>query len=121
MRILLDENFPLPLHHRLRDAGYEVDHIIVLGQRGLGDSAIRHRLESEDLLFLTNDTEFFAGSSRYHSVVIVSRVRQNRPLRDRVELWFQSLAHFVAAKPSGTIFELLDTGEIVPWVVIENG
>ena len=41
MKILLDENFPLPLYHRLRAAGHDAEHIIVLGQRGIPDSAIR--------------------------------------------------------------------------------
>ena len=44
MKILLDENFPLPLYHRLRAAGHDAEHIIVLGQRGIPDSAIRQRL-----------------------------------------------------------------------------
>jgi hypothetical protein len=41
VKVLLDENFPLPLYHRLRAAGHDADHIIVLGQRGIPDSAIR--------------------------------------------------------------------------------
>ena len=44
MKILLDENFPLPLYHRLRAAGHDAEHIIVLGQRGMPDSVIRQRL-----------------------------------------------------------------------------
>ncbi len=31
MRILLDENFPLQLYRRLKEAGYDVEHIIALG------------------------------------------------------------------------------------------
>ena len=37
MRILLDENFPIQLHRRLRDTGHEADHIIALGLRGISD------------------------------------------------------------------------------------
>ncbi|MGH8532841.1 MAG: DUF5615 family PIN-like protein [Gammaproteobacteria bacterium] len=51
-------SFPLPLYHNLRAAGLDVEHIIVLGQRGLPDARIRQRLASERLLFLTQDTEF---------------------------------------------------------------
>ena len=58
MKVLLDENLPLPLYHRLRAAGHDAEHIIVLGQRGIPDSAIRQRLMAEELVFLTNDTEF---------------------------------------------------------------
>ena len=57
MKVLLDENFPLPLYHRLRASGHDAEHIIVLGQRGIPDSAIRQRLMAEELVFLTNDTE----------------------------------------------------------------
>lgn len=58
MKILLDENFPLPLYHRLREEGYDAEHVIVLGQRGIPDSVLRQRLAREELVFLTNDTEF---------------------------------------------------------------
>ena len=47
MKVLLDENFPLLLYHRLRDAGYDVDHIIELGRRGLPDRVIRESLAVE--------------------------------------------------------------------------
>jgi len=47
----------------------------------------------------------------------VSRVRQDLPIAARVDLWFGALERFVAARPTGTIFELLETGEIVPWQV----
>ena len=36
MKILLDENFPLPLYHRLRAAGHDAEHIIVLGPKPAG-------------------------------------------------------------------------------------
>ena len=58
MKLLLDENFPLPLYHDLRATGYDVEHIIVLGQRGLPDAMIRQRLALEEIVFLTQDTEF---------------------------------------------------------------
>jgi hypothetical protein len=50
MRILLDENFPLPLVRKLQDEGLEVEHIILLGLR-TPDAAIIERLNSEELLF----------------------------------------------------------------------
>ena len=31
------KNFPPPLYYRLRSAGYDVEHIIILGQRGVKD------------------------------------------------------------------------------------
>ncbi len=59
MRILLDENFPLALVRRLQAEGREADHIILLGLRGAADSRIADLLNSEDVLFLTHDREFF--------------------------------------------------------------
>jgi len=44
VKFLLDENFPLALYRRLREAGKEVEHVIALGQRGLGDDILRKRL-----------------------------------------------------------------------------
>ena len=55
MKVLLDENFPLALYRRLRAAGHDVAHIIVLGRRGLPDRAIRERLATEDLVFTGDD------------------------------------------------------------------
>lgn len=58
MKILLDTNFPHPLYNRLRSSGYDVEHIIVLGQRGIHDSAIRRRVPTEELVVFTHDAEF---------------------------------------------------------------
>ncbi len=75
MRILLDENFPLQLYRRLKEAGYDVEHIIALGLRGLPDEAIRLRLAVEaDLIFLTHDTEFAELPADTAGTVVISRV-----------------------------------------------
>lgn len=89
----------------------------MLGQRGVPDSTIRARLTGEALAFLTNDTEFLERPAR-PSVVIVSRVRQDLPIDRRVEVWFEALTRFLKAPPPGDVFELLGSGEIVPWVVV---
>lgn len=115
MKFLLDENFPLPLYHRLRSSGYDVEHVIVLGRRGLPDSAIIERLAREDLVFLTCDLEFMSAAAGLRSTIIVLRVSQNRPIVRRVEIWFAALEAFRSQRPAGDIFELLDSGEIVPY------
>lgn len=94
MKILLDENFPLPLYHRLKAAAHEVEHIIVLGQRGVPDSAIRQG-------------------------VVISRVSQSLPIQRRVEIWFYALQEFIETPPKEKLFDLLDTGDIVPWEIRE--
>ena len=117
MKILLDENFPLLLHRRLQDAAHNVEHIIVLGQRGTSDAAIRQRLAAEQLVFLTNDTEFEDLPVDYEAQVIISRVPQNLPTGRRVEIWFKALQDFVKSTPAGKLFDLLETGQIIPWEI----
>lgn len=120
MKILLDENFPLPLYHRLRSAGYDAEHIIVLGQRGIKDSELRERLVREDIVFLTQDTEFEDSTSDYHAKVVISRVRQNLPIQRRVEIWFAALQNFMIHPRDEKLFDLLETGQIIPWEVRES-
>lgn len=53
--------------------------------------------------------------------VIVSRVRQSRPIAERVELWAAVLERFVADPPPDRPFELLDDGTLVPWRIYPLG
>ena len=114
MVILLDENCPVALYHRLKTAGMAVEHIIVLGQRGLPDRDIRDRLVREAIVFLTQDNEFSTARVGPGSTVILSRIRQGRPIAERVQIWFTALAAFMARPPVGQIFELTSSGEIRP-------
>ena len=117
MKLLLDENFPLPLYHELRAAEYDVGHIIVLGQRGLPDAVIRQRLTLEKIVFLTQDTEFEDLPADYRAIVIISRIRQNLPIQQRVGIWFKAIQDFLTLKPPGKLFELLETGEVMLWEI----
>jgi predicted nuclease of predicted toxin-antitoxin system len=117
VKIFLDENFPLPLHRRLRDQGYDAEHVIVLGQRGMPDSALRERLAREALVFLTNDTEFEQLAGEMRAQVIISRLPQRLPTAQRVEIWMQALEAFIERKPEGRLFDLLPNGEIVAWEI----
>jgi hypothetical protein len=121
MRLLLDENFPLALYHRLRRLGVDVEHIVVSGQRGLPDSAILARLREEpDLLFLTQDMDFWSVDG-LAARVIVSRVLQSRRISERVELWAAVLERLLAAPPPERFFELLDDGTLVPFQELTRG
>lgn len=119
MKILLDENFPLLLYRRLKAAGHDVEHIIVLGQRGLPDSAIRGRLQTEDVLFLTQDVEFADYLQEYRATIIISRVPQGLPISRRVEIWVGAIENFLARLPTGKLLDLLETGQLIPWEVRE--
>lgn len=115
MRILLDEIFPLQLFRRLRAAGHDVEHIIVMEQRGLPDSAIRARLVAEeDLVFLTQDGEFEDLPEGTGTAVIISPVSQRLPIAERVARWAAALEGFNARRPTGRLFEILP-GELVVW------
>lgn len=91
MKVLLDENFPLQLYRALKEAGFQAEHIITSGRRGMSDAEIIERLASnEDLLFLTQDLEFESLRMFRGGKVIVSRVRQQLPIARRVEIWSQA-------------------------------
>jgi hypothetical protein len=120
VKVLLDENFPLPLYHRLRAAGHDAEHIIVLDQRGIPDSAIRQRLMVEELVFLTNDTEFEDLPADYRAQVVISRVPQRLATARRVDIWFDALDGFLKAKPAGRLFDLYETGQIIAWTIRES-
>jgi predicted nuclease of predicted toxin-antitoxin system len=115
--ILLDENFPLQLYTRLRKGGAEVEHIL-LQERGIPDSTIRKRLAADStLVLLTNDTEFLDLAFECRGAVIVSRVRQGLPIRERSEIWLRGLEAFLAERPPGSVFELIEPGRIVAWEI----
>jgi predicted nuclease of predicted toxin-antitoxin system len=95
LKILLDENFPMPLCRSLRLAGYDVEHIIVLGQRGLPDASIQERLRDEKLLFLTQDDDFGNISDAYAGTIIISRIRQSLPLKKRTEILLCAIEKFL--------------------------
>ena len=117
MSILLDENFTLQLYTRLHQAGAQVEHI-VLQERGILDSTIRKRLAVDSqLVFLTNDTEFLDLDFECRGAVVVSRVRQGLPIRERTEIWLRGLEPFLSERPAGTLFELVEPGRIVPWEI----
>jgi predicted nuclease of predicted toxin-antitoxin system len=113
LKILLDENFPLQFCRRLRLSGYEVDHIIMLGQRGIPDSAIRERISKEEIVFFAQDSEFEMMRGGHRGIVLISRMRQSLPIQKRTEIWSSAVEKFMAEKPSGKLFELLETGEVV--------
>ena len=115
MKVLLDENFPLPLLDALTREGIDGEHIITLGLRGTPDQTIRARLDAEPLLFLTQDTEFLMAPIPEAAWVIVSRVRQSRRIDDRVEVWIGAIRACLSGTPKSRILELIDDGRLLPW------
>lgn len=114
MRVFLDENFPLALVGRLKADGYAADHVIAIGWRGASDDRIRERLADSDLIFLTQDEDFLF-SKAVGAVIVLSRVKQARPLRERVETWRHAVRHLLENPLTARRFELLDDGSLIPW------
>lgn len=85
-------------------------------ERGIPDSTIRERLAVDSqLVFLTHDTEFLDLDFECIGAIIVWRVRQGLPIRERTEIWLRGLGAFLAERPPGTLFELIEPGRIVAW------
>lgn len=105
---------PTPLQRRLQTAGYDAEHIIALGLRGLSDAAIRRRLAVEaDLVFLSHDTEFADLPIDTAATVMISRGPQSIPIAERVDLWLQAIDDFGQHPRPGRLFEILADGHMV--------
>ncbi|MFP5351963.1 MAG: DUF5615 family PIN-like protein [Actinomycetota bacterium] len=112
MRVLLDENIPLRLYRRLREGNLDVEHL-ARGPRGISDAEIIQRLtDDEDLVLITQDRDFEKVRILHGGRVIISRLSQSMPIDDRVGIWADALATFVASPAEGTLFELDASGEV---------
>ena len=107
MKILLDENFPLALYRSLKSEGEDVEHIITLGLRGTCNQHIRERLFEKDVLFLTHDEDFLFDRPT-EAMVVLSRVRQSRPLVERVDVWRRAVLDLIRNPRPERRFELMD-------------
>ena len=114
MIVLLDENFPLGLLRSLQTDGLSAQHIITLGWRGASDARIRERLQDDQVVFLTQDEDFLFGETS-RAIVVLSRVRQSRPLKDRIEIWRHCVRELLQASKPERLYELMDNGALLPW------
>jgi hypothetical protein len=117
--VLLDENFPLGLLRSLQADGLSAQHIITLGWRGASDARIRERLQDDQVVFLTQDEDFLFGETS-RAIVVLSRVRQSRPLKDRIEIWRKCVRELLQASKPERLYELMDNGALLPWRDISN-
>jgi hypothetical protein len=46
---------------------------------------------------------------------VLSRVKQARPIRERIEIWRSMVEDLNADPPTERRFELMDNGELIPW------
>ena len=121
MKALLDENIPVALARRLREDGWEVEHAVLSGRRGLPDAHFIELVTNEaGLVFLTQDGDFASIPSTVAGQVVLSRVRQERPLAERVALWITAFASLRREDRPERLFELLDDGQLVAWEIHDS-
>jgi hypothetical protein len=115
VKILLDENFPLPFLGALRAAGLVAEQVMTLRRESLSDLEVRARLDRERVLFLTQDIEFLTADVPAAARVLVSRLTPSRPLAERMEVWLTGVRLLVNQTSRDRVFELTDAGDLVPW------
>ena len=49
------------------------------------------------------------------AIVVLWRVKQSRPLTERVEIWLKAIRELVHAPWPERRFELMDNGHLLPW------
>lgn len=49
------------------------------------------------------------------AVIVISRVRQSRPLKERIDVWRTAVLAFARTPRVERLFELMDDGVVVPW------
>ena len=99
----------------MKNAGFQAEHVITIGWRGAPDARIRSRLVEADVLFLTQDDDFLFSKGPL-AIIVVSRVKQSRPLRERIEIWQSAVQYLAANPPTDRRFDLMDDGQLVAWV-----
>jgi len=63
--------------------------------------------------FLTQDEDFLFARD-LAAVIVLSRVKQARPLVERIDIWRDAVRR-LRENPDGRRFELLDDGTLIPW------
>ena len=69
--------------------------------------------------FLTQDEDLLFGETS-RAIVVLSRVRQSRPLKDRIEIWRNCVRELLQASKPERLYELMDNGALLPWRDISN-
>ena len=67
------------------------------------------------MIFLTQDTEFLNADTTPFAAVVVSRIRQARPIADRIAMCQQAIHGLIATPRAERLFELTDDGMLLPW------
>jgi hypothetical protein len=63
---------------------------------------------------MTQDEDFLF-SRGLAAVIVLSRVRQARPLRERLDIWRSAVRRMIENPRTERRFELMDDGTLIPW------
>jgi predicted nuclease of predicted toxin-antitoxin system len=92
MKLLVDENIPLPIVTRLRSEGYEVEYV----QRQVNDRIILEDAYWQNALLITLDKDFerlVLDEHRPTAGVLRIRIRSSIPIADRAQILVNVLRH----------------------------
>jgi hypothetical protein len=77
-------------------------------------------VSKEELVFLTQDSEFEQMPGGHRGMIIISRIKQSLPIQERTEIGFSAVEAFMIERPVGALFELVETGEVIAWKIHET-
>jgi hypothetical protein len=63
---------------------------------------------------VTQDEDFLFARG-LAATILLSRVRQARPLRERIDVWLRAVRDLIANPQTERRFELLDDGTLIGW------
>ena len=76
MKILVDENIPLPTVQALREMGHEVSDVRGTPKEGVKDTALWELAQREERILITTDKGFTRRRTEPHHGIIIVRLRQ---------------------------------------------
>lgn len=116
MKFFLDENIPLALQTKLRNQGYECEHVITSDLRGCSDQRITEFLTKRGWTFITQDDDFFDLLVGEDVTVFLSRIPQELLIEERVARWTKAVAAYVEnfSEADEDFYEITPEGDLIP-------
>jgi len=116
MNFFLDENFPLQLQEDLQELGYNCEHVISEGKRGITDLKIVEYISNNNYIFFTNDDDFCNLISDTYIVLFLSRVPQELLIEERVRRWLNAVDDYFDnySDDDYQIFVISSEGKLIP-------
>lgn len=110
MKILVDENIPVPTVDALREMEHDVRDIRGTENEGMKDALLWEMAQSEGRLLITTDKGFTGRRSEPHHGVIIVRLRQ--PNRHKIHRRvMRAMAQFEPTEWSGLLVVMRDAAQ----------